>query len=144
MRRYGLWLSLPIYLPDAGLFTSDSRDLLVHEVKMTPAYWAYWQYGIIGKSYKVVTSKDRAIAICTSDPLTPPEFLWRTREGWQLDLMATLVHVRDVGGSDYAWTMVDVNDAYDRAFRDLYLDYDPLIRLEGGDNTPLPMRGSGE
>jgi uncharacterized membrane protein YgcG len=136
------WLSLPVYLPRATLFTDDSRDYLSHDIKMTPGYWSFMQYVDLGKRFRVVSRGDRAVAFATDDPLVGPHFFWRTKVGWQVDLMAELVNTRNVAGTEAAWTLTSSGDAYNRAFHDLYVSEWPLLRFREGANEPLVWRGS--
>ncbi len=142
LTRYHLWLSLPVYLPRVGVFTDDSRDYMANDYKVTPGLWEYMQYVELGKQFEVVTRGDRAIAYATEDPLVGPHFFWRTKAGWQVDLMAELINTRNIAGTNFSWTLIRSGDAYDRAFGDLYEEYWPMWRFRDGANRALAWRGT--
>jgi hypothetical protein len=142
LARYHLWLRLPAYLPDAGLFTPRSRSFLRGEFRMTPAFLDFLRYLELGKTFRVETVGDRAVAFATADPLVGPHFFVRTPGGWQVDLSAELTNTHELAGGRFTWTLVETGDAYDSAFAHLRIGEWPIIRFADGDNTPLPVRGS--
>jgi hypothetical protein len=109
---------------------------------MTPAFRDFLRYIDFGKSFRVDTVRDRAVAYATDSPLVGPHFFVRTPEGWQVDFQAELRNTQELAGGEFTWTLLESGDPYDSAFAHLRTGEYPVIRFVGGDNTPLPVRGS--
>jgi hypothetical protein len=78
----------------------------------------------------------------TDDPLVSPHFFRRSAAGWQMDLFADVRHSREYVGGAWTWSMVLQDDDITRTFADRYIDVNGLIRVAGGDNRPIPVRGA--
>jgi hypothetical protein len=59
-----------------------------------------------------------------------------------MDLFADVRHSREYVGEAWTWSMVLQDDDMTRTFADRYIDVNGLIRVAGGDNRPIPMRGA--
>lgn len=140
--RYLEWLTLGVFDPDLALFTDSTRRYLAG-LRMTNAYFDYILFQEHGRSYRVEVRGDRALLVFTNDPLVSPHFFVRTNKGWQMDIASEVANVRNRAGGIYIWDYRGTpDDPYTRAFHDLLINAYGYVRIKGGDNRALPIRGN--
>lgn len=141
LQQYKTWLSLPVYVPNARFLTQSSRSFYKHQIPMTPAYWDFTRLMYVNARMEVDERGDLAAAHGLDDALVEPLTFRRTDEGWQLDMMAELLHSQSIVGQEYSWIWMNRGDEYDRAFADIF--YGPAWgkRFKYGANQMLPIRG---
>jgi Zn-dependent protease with chaperone function len=141
MQRYLQWLSLPVYVPTARLFTPGSRSYWKREMKMTPGYWEFLRYLYIGAPYRVLERGDYAIVLFTENPLLNPMYLTRSAAGWEVDVLAEITNTRQVAGWVHSWMLTNDDSPHHREFADLIITVDDVMRFKGGANWQIRYRG---
>ena len=139
--KYLEWLMAGKYDPRIELFTPRSQKYL-KSLPMTKAYFHYWLIQEFGKKYEICTRKDAALLYFTNDPLVGPHFFRRTDKGWQMDMVAEVGNTRNLVGGVYSWDYCGRDDIYTRTFSDKLINIRNHIRIAGGDNRELSIRGS--
>ncbi len=59
-----------------------------------------------------------------------------------MDIVAEVQNTRNRVGGVYAWDYRGVSDAYSTTFLDKLIIIKNYVRISGGDNRELPIRGS--
>ena len=144
-RRYLEWLAQQQYYPDVSMFTQPSRNYY-RGVPLTAGFRSGMLAMEYGRSYIVDERGDLAMLYYTGTPFRSPLFFRRTVSGWEMDALAELRNSLEAVGGPYTWLFIDSGDEYSRAFADRYMPLEgdwpePLYRVAGGDNRPLPTRG---
>ena len=137
--RYLEWLAEPHFDRSPAFLTPESRQL-VSRFPMTPGYREFILLKEIGSSFGVAESGDRAIRFSTSDPFVAPHFYRLTDDGWQMDLVAEVTEVVNLGAGPYTWTFAD--GPYTRALSGQLVRVGDVVRARGGDNRRVPAGAS--
>jgi hypothetical protein len=138
--KYLDWLAAGIYDQKIELFTPRSKELMA-SLPITRAYHHFILMHEYGKSYEISVRNDLAFLYYTNDPLVAPHFLKKTNKGWKMDLHARFNNTQNRVGGVYVWDYCGSNDTYTKTFRDKLVNIKNYIRIKGGDNRQLPMRG---
>lgn len=140
-RRYLEWMAFGVFDPDLALFTDGTRRYLA-SLPMTKAYFDFILFQEYGRSYRTEVRGNLALLYFTNDPLVSPHFFVRGREGWQMDITSEVANTRERVGGVYTWDYRGAPDnQYTHAFQDLLITVHGVLRIKGGDNRPLPIRG---
>jgi hypothetical protein len=139
--RYLEWLRRDGTEVDVPLFTRATQNHLAR-THVTPAFADYLLFLESGLAYDIVERGDLAMLYFTDDPLVPPHFFRRSRDGWQVDLFADVRHSQEFVGAAWTWSMVERDDDITRAFADRYVMVEAFTRLAGGDNRPIPIHAA--
>ncbi|MEO8561936.1 MAG: TPM domain-containing protein [bacterium] len=126
------------FQPNLPLYTPGTSVVLQH-FPITPPYAAFILYSEFGHQYRIVERGDLAILYFTTTPIVSPHFFHRTEAGWQFDIAADVRDTREHIGSAYTWGMNRTDDAYMRAFAEIFSTYGGKIRPKLNDNRPLPL-----
>ncbi|MFO1265804.1 MAG: TPM domain-containing protein [Rubrivivax sp.] len=144
-QTYATYLRLlaePQWLADSDLFTAESRAYL-RQLPLSPAYRHFILMQEYGKAFEVVERGGHAILYFTGTPFVSPHFLVREGDVWRIDIGAELNATTEHVGKPYTWSIKTLEEPAISRFRDLVVDLDGHLRIRGGDNQPLPIRGLG-
>lgn len=139
--RYLEWLRDGHLKTDVDLFTRPSQAYL-QALPVSPAFTAHALFLEYGRAYRILVRGDLALLYFTDDPLVAPHCFRRARGGWQLDLVTEVRDTREVDEGPWAWSLVDRHDDFTGTFLDRYTAMGPLLRVAGGDDRPVPVRGA--
>lgn len=139
--RYLQWLRDGQFETDVDLFTRQSQAYL-RALPATPAFAAHALFLEYGRAYRILVRGDLALLYFTDDPLVAPHCFRRTRGGWQMDLVTEVRDTRDVHDGLWTWSLVDRHDDFTETFLDRYTVVGRLLRVAGGDDRPVPIRGA--
>jgi hypothetical protein len=139
-RLYVDWLTAGRFDPQIDLFTTESRGTLAG-LPMTRAYFDYMFLMYYGRAYTFDARGDLALLVFTDDPLVSPMFLRRSPDGWQIDIDAEVMNSLEFVGGRFTWGYRDSGDDFGRVFADRIVRVGPVLRIAGGDNRTLPVRG---
>ncbi len=140
-RLYLDWLAAGRFDPDLAIFTPETRRFL-SSWPMTRGYFDYILLGEYGKAYRVETRGNLALLYFIDDPMVSPHFLRRADGGWQMDIVAEVRNTAQFTGGVYTWTYRGRDDDFSRTFADKLINVLSYVRIDGGDNRPLPLRGN--
>jgi len=141
-RRYLEWLALGQYQTDVPMFTIDSQEWLAGN-PMTPGFMEFMLSVEYGRRYTIDERGRVAVLYFTDDPFAQPHFFRRTRQGWEMDVIAEVLNTMNLVGMPYSWSLRTTGDEYARTFADLYRPIGDLWRFVDGDNRPLPLHDRG-
>ncbi len=139
--KYLEWLSIQEFAPNIEIFTKESQQYM-KSFPMTKAYFHYILIQEYGKKYKIDIRGNLALLFFTDDPLVSPHFFIKEEDGWRMDIVAEVQNTRNRVGGVYTWDYSGVSDAYSTTFLDKLIILKNYIRISGGDNRELPIRGS--
>jgi hypothetical protein len=137
--RYIEWLRDGHHQLDIELFTPETRTYLRQQT-MTRAYNDAILLGEYGQDTRTVVRGSRAIQFFTSTPIVSPHYYRLSPAGWQIDIYAEAMNTIETSGERWTWFIVDSEDDFSYAFRDLMGDYgNGWYRPNDGDNRELPL-----
>lgn len=139
--RYLEWLRDGRLETDVDLFTRPSQTYL-QALPVSPAFTTHALFLEYGRAYRILVRGDLALLYFTDDPLVAPHCFRRTRGGWQMDLVTEVRDTREVDEGPWTWSLVERHDDFTGTFLDRYTAMGPLLRVAGGDDRPVPVRGA--
>jgi uncharacterized protein len=140
LERFHEWLAYGGQPHDVPLFTVTSSEWF-EESPNTRAFSEFWLMQEYGRTFRIEEKGKLAMLFFTDSPFAQPHFFRKGKQGWQLDLIGELLNTRNTIGGRYSWVLWQSGDDFFRAFRERFVEYNGMLRLAGGDNRELPMRG---
>jgi len=138
--KYLDWLVAGSFDPKIDIFTRESQARMAR-LPISPAYFHYILMMEYGKTSTIEIRNDVALQYFTDDPMASPHFYRKTDRGWQMDIAAEIRDTRNRVGGVFTWDYGGNDDIYTRTFVDKLVNIKNYIRIRGGDNRELPVRG---